>query len=70
MFRPHKLRIVLLVNLTKRKKHTFVNLTKLESFMFRPYKLRILLLVDPTMKKRATFVNLTKLETLDLTYCE
>ncbi len=49
--------------------HTFVNLTKLESFMFRPHKLQILLLVYPT-KIKHTFVNLTKLETLDLTYCE
>ncbi len=39
IFLPHKLQIVLLVNLTKRKKHTFVDLTKLKSFIFRPHKL-------------------------------
>jgi len=33
IFRPHKLQVVLLVNLTKRKKETFCNLTKLESTM-------------------------------------
>ncbi len=38
IFKAHKLQIILLVNLTKRKKHMFVNLTKLESFMFRPHK--------------------------------
>ena len=51
MFRPHKLQIVLLVNLTKRKKHTFVNHTKLESSMLRPHKLGIILLVNLTKRK-------------------
>ena len=70
IFLPHKFQIVLLVNLTKRKKHTFVNLTKPELFMFRPHKLQIVLLVNLTKRKKQTFVlkekhmfvNLTKLK--------
>ncbi len=61
-FRPHQLQIVLLVDPTKRKKHTFVDLTKPKTFTyFRPHHLRIVLLVDPTKRKNHTFVNLTKL---------
>jgi hypothetical protein len=56
------MQIVLLANLTKRKKPTFFNLTKLESFIFRPHKLRILLLVNLTKRKKHMLINLTKLE--------